>query len=242
MKKHFVVLASAIVAFTLVAARAQPGSSPAPDFDTALMKLFGNNSGFSAIMDVHTTRASGDTMSMTGNIALLDGNSRFEMDMANMQGGRMSAQTVAHMKQMGMSKMVAISRRDKKLTYLIYPDMQAYMEQPTPKTVASVSDYKSETTKLGQETIDGHPCIKNKVVVTAPDGAIHESTVWNATDLKNFPIKIQMSKQGVNTVMLYKDIKMGRPAAGLFDPPANFKKCKDMMSLMMNRSGGMPPR
>jgi hypothetical protein len=242
MEKHLVVLASAIVGLTLVTARAQPGPPPGPNFDGALIKLFGDNSGFSATMEFHTTRTSGDEMTMTGKLALLDGNSRVEMDMSNMQGGRMPQQAVARMKQMGMSKMVVISRRDKKLSYMIYPEMQAYMEHAAQNAGAAVAEYKSEVTKLGEETIDGHDCIKNKVVVTGPDGATHESTVWNAADLKQFPLKIQMSEHGLVMVMLCKEIKLDRPDAAQFDPPAGFKKYDDMMSLMMSRSSGVPPR
>jgi hypothetical protein len=242
MKKPLVFLASSIVAFTLLTARAQPGPPPGPNIDGALIKLFGDNPAFSATMEFHTTPASGDEMSMTGKFALLDGNSRVELDMSSMQGGHISPPAAARMKQMGMSKMVIISRRDKQVSYMVYTEMQAYMERATPNAATPAAEYKSEVTKLGQETIDGHDCIKNKVVVTGPDGATHESTVWNATDLKQFPIKIQMSEHGAAMVMLYKDIKLDRPDAAQFDPPSDFKKYDDMMSLMMSRSGGLPRR
>jgi hypothetical protein len=238
MKNHFAVLAAGIVAFTLVTARAPPG----PNFDGALIKLFGENKGFSATMELHSTRTSGDDMKMTGKIALLDGNSRVEMDMSNMQGGRVSQQVAERMKQLGMSKMVIILRHDKQLSYMIYPEVQAYMERTSSHASATVADFKSEVTKLGAETIDGHDCIKNKVVVTGPDGATHESTVWNATDLKQFPIKIQNSDRGIDMVMLYKEVKLERPDAALFDPPADFKKYDNLMSLMMSRSGGLAPK
>ena len=242
MKKHLVLLASAIVAATLVTARAQPGPPPGPNIDGALIKLFGDHPGFSATMEFHNTPVSGEEMSMTGKFALRDGNSRVEMDMSSMQGGRMSPQAAARMKQMGMSKMVIISRRDKQVSYMIYPEMQAYMERATPNTGAPAAEYKSEVTKLGNETVDGHACVKNKVVTTGSDGATHEYTVWNATDLKQFPIKIQMSEHGMGMVMLYKDIKLDRPDAAQFDPPADFKKYGDMMSLMMSRAGALPRR
>jgi hypothetical protein len=240
IKHHFALLASAIVAFTLLTARAQPGPPQGPNFDAALVKLFGDNSGFSATIEIHSSGTSGNETTMTGNTALLDGNSRFEMDLSNMQGGHIPPQAAARMKQMGMSKIIVISRRDKNLSYMIYPDMQAYMERPAQSASAAAADYKSEVTKLGEETIDGHACVKNKVVVTAPDGATHESTVWNATDLKQFPLKIQSSEHGMNTVMLFKDVKLDKPDAAQFDPPADFKKYDNMMSLMMSRAGGAP--
>ncbi len=244
MKKRLVVFGSLIVGFTLVTARAQPGPPPGPSFDGALAKLFGDNSGFSAALEFHTTGPSGEGMTMPGKIAFLDGNARFEMDMAKMQGRAMPAAALASMKQMGMDKMITISRRDKKAAYIIYPGMRAYVEQAIPETGtgAGAADYKTEVTKLGEETIDGHDCVKNKVMVTGPDGATHESTVWNATDLKKFPIKIETSGKGGAMVMLYKEVKLEKPDAAQFDPPADFQKFDSMMNLIMSRRGGLPTR
>jgi hypothetical protein len=165
------------------------------------------------------------------------------MDMSKIQGGHMPPQAAAQMKQMGMSKMTSISRGDKKLTYLIYPDMKAYMENATKEASAAPTDYKAEVTKLGEETIDGHDCIKNKVVVTGPDGVAHESTVWNASDLKQFPVKIQTSSErGMAMVMLFKDVKLDKPDAAQFELPADCTKYDNMMSLMMSRMKGAPPQ
>ena len=64
-----------------------------------------------------------------------------------------------------------------------------------------------ETTELGKDTVDGHPCVKNKVIVTDNEGSKHESTVWNATDLKNFPVKIETDRTGRQTMtMLFKNV------------------------------------
>ena len=75
----------------------------------------------------------------------------------------------------------------------------------------------------------------------------HEATVWNATDLKKFPVKIETTEQGQAVTMLFKDVKLSKPEANLFDPPSDLKYYS-MMSLMqqemMKRMGGgmgMPP-
>ncbi len=79
---------------------------------------------------------------------------------------------------------------------------------------------------------------KNKVVVTGPDGVSHESTVWNATDLDKFPVKIEMSDNGKQTTMTFKDVKTEKPDSALFDPPADYKKYDSMMNMMMSRARG----
>jgi hypothetical protein len=236
LKKHFVVLASIMAGFIVVTAGAQPGPPPRPSFDGAMAKLFGDNTGFSATLEFHCTQSSGDEMIMPGKVAYSVDKSRFEMDMTKMQGGHLPPQAAAQMKQMGMARMTMISRGDKKLSYVVYPDMKAYVVNATQEASAAPSEYKAETTKLGEETIDGHDCIKNKVVVTGPDGVKHESTVWNASDLKLFPLKIQSTgDKGMAVVMLFKDVKLEKPDDAQFDLPGDFTKYDDVMTLMMSR-------
>jgi hypothetical protein len=243
MRKHFFVLASVMAGLMVVTAGAQPGPPAGPAFDGTLAKLFGDNTGFSATLEFHVTGSSGSQIIMPGKIAFWEGNARFDMDMSNMQGGHMPPQAAAQMKQMGMGRMTTITRRDKKVSYLVYPDMKAYIENPTRETGASPAEYKTEVTKLGAETLDGHDCVKNKVVVTGPDGVAHVSTVWNASDLKQFPVKIEMtSDRGDATVMLFKDVKLDKPDATQFDVPADFTKYDNAMKLMMSRARGAPPQ
>ena len=150
------------------------------------------------------------------------------------------------MKQMGMDKMVMISRPDKKIAYMVYPELEAYAEMTiqNPEAAAPATNFKLETTELGKETVDGHPCVKNKAVVTDDKGNKHESIVWNATDLKNFPIKIETTEQGHKATMLFKDVKLAKPDAGLFDPPAGYKHYDNLQQMMqqeMMKRMGMAP-
>ncbi len=142
------------------------------------------------------------------------------MDMAQIKGGNLPPNAAEHMKQMGMDKMVMISRPDKKIAYMVYPNLEAYTEivMQNPEAATPASDFKLETTELGKETVDGHPCVKNKAVVSDSKGNKHESTVWNATDLKNFPVKIETAEQGQKATMLFKDVKLAKQEASLFDP------------------------
>jgi hypothetical protein len=43
-------------------------------------------------------------------------------------------------------------------------------------------------------------------------------------------------------VLLFNDVKLEKPDAALFDPPADFTKYDSMMSLMMSRVRGAPPQ
>jgi len=88
-------------------------------------------------------------------------------------------------------------------------------------------------TPLGKETIDGHPCVKNRVVMTDAKGQKAEAVVWNATDLKEFPVQMQMNDKQTTVVMRYKEVHLSKPDAKQFDAPAGFTKHSDMQQLMM---------
>jgi hypothetical protein len=254
MKKTSTILSLAVLGLSLVTAQAQfgppgHGGSSGPQFGGAIGKLFGDNQAFSASLEFQTTVPSGEAITIPGRLSFDAGKSRFAMNMADIQGSKMPPDAAAHMKAMGLDQMVAIGRPDRNVSYLIYPGMQSYVENSLPGPASSTnSDFKTETTELGKETLDGHDCIKNKVVVTDQDGVKHESTVWNATDLKKFPVKIETNEQGRPVVMQFKDISLKPPAASEFDAPAGYTKYESIQAMMqtemmkkMGNGAGMPP-
>jgi len=216
-----------------------------------MAKLFGENSSFSATMEMQTrTGSPEEATSMPGKISFMEGKSRFEMDMTQAKSSQIPPGAGAQMKSIGMDKIVSISRPDKKVTYLIYPGLQAYTEAAIqdPEAVKPESDFKIETSELGEETVDSHPCVKNKAIVSDKEGRKHEATTWNATDLKNFPVKIEHAEQGATNTLVFKDIKLSKPDAGLFDPPTDSTKYASMQEVMqqvmLKRFGagqGLPP-
>jgi hypothetical protein len=247
MKKYF-FLTTTLVALGLTPAFAQPGprggGSSGPNFGGGLHKLFGANQAFSAVMEIQSSGRSGESITMPGKISFDGGKSRFEMNMSEAQGTKMPPSAAAQMKAMGMDTMISISRPDLKLVYIIYPGLHSYVAMAPSDSSASAdaSDYKVETTELGKETVDGHDCVKNKATITDKEGNQHESTVWNATDLKKFPVKIVTGEPGQTATMLFKNISFAKPAASLFEAPAGFTKYDNvqimMQTEMVKHAGG----
>lgn len=258
MKKRISALLAAIFCFGLASAYAQmggmggapPRGPMGPQISASMAKLFGDNSAFSATMENQIKSPQGDTMVLPGKISFDSGKSRFEMNLSEARGRQMPPQAAAQMKAMGMDNLIAISRPDKKAAYIVYPGLQAYAESPIqdPDAGKPASDFKVESTELGKETIDSHSCVKAKTVVTDSNGDKHESTVWKATDLKDFPVKIEITERGQPMTLLFKDVKLSKPDSELFEPPVDFKKYNSVPDLMqqeiMKKMGGMgmPPR
>jgi hypothetical protein len=121
-------------------------------------------------------------------------------------------------------------------------------EDKTP----SVYDSRAviEKKKIGNETIDGHPCLKYDAVVYLKDkpNEKHNVVLWEAQDLGGLAIRTEMtlperpqSKGGGPAKMVteLKDIKVGAARAAMFEVPQGYKKVDSMME-MMGGPSGMP--
>jgi Domain of unknown function (DUF4412) len=246
MKTTQILLVGAVFAAVL-SARGQVGPGGAAASGISLSgstaKLFGENNAFTATMEMQAGSAQGPVV-VPGKLAYLEGKSRFEMDTTEAKSSAIPPGAAAQMKAMGMDKIIVISRPDKKVTYMIYPGLKAYVEMPLQDADSekSDSDFKMESTEIGKESLVGHECVKNKVVVTDKDGSKHEKTVWNAPDLNKFPVKIEQTEGGNLSTMTFKDVKLSKPDAKQFDPPTDFKKYDNIMALMqeevMKRAAG----
>jgi hypothetical protein len=80
----------------------------------------------------------------------------------------------------------------------------------------------------GSETIDGHACKVENVTVTPHQGQPTKMKVWEAEDLKGFPVKVEMQSKNGPITLMYKDISLAEPAASLFTHPDN---CQQMPSM-----------
>ena len=203
----------------------------------AVGKLFGDNQAFSANIEILAPGQSGNNVVVPGKVFFVTGKSRFEMDMTAIKDVSITSEAIEQIKAMGMDKMVMISRPDKSSMYLVYPGLQSYVEMPLSKAqeaagVDSPDDYSLAMTEIGKEIIDGHKCVKNKALVTDKEGVKHEATIWNASDLKGFPIRIQTTEEGNLVTMSFKNVSLSKPASELFEAPAGYDKYSTVQAMM----------
>jgi len=222
---RFILFTTAVLAGFGLHAQVPGGSQPG--VNAVLLQLFGSATAFSAKIDVRMLDdRQKESMSTTMDFALLNGNMRIELEMSKMKSKELPVETIGQFKTLGMDRMVTIVRPDKKEALLVYPTLQSYVLMPMSVEEAAnfQKGYKVEKTKAGKETIDGHPCLKNKVTVTDNTGEKHEAVTWNATDLKDFPIRIQIDQKDATVLMTYKDVKLVKPDAGQFEAPSGYEK------------------
>jgi hypothetical protein len=232
MKQHvkFLVLVAALAGSSALAQMGPFGGISSMAMNPTMAKIFSTSTSASAKAQftINDT-AHGDNIQMEMAMMMLDGKTRMELDMSQVKSSKIPPNATMQMKRFGMDKMVMISLPQKKENLVIYPTMHAYAEMSTEQAQAATpqpEDHtKIEKTSLGRETIDGHDCEKNKVVMTNDKGDHHEATVWNASDLKDFPVQMQIDdKSGTSITIKFRDVKLEKPDAGLFDPPSDFTK------------------
>jgi hypothetical protein len=244
-------LFGALLTATAFAQRGGRGpDQTAAGIDPMMAKLFGSVSGFSAKAEMTMVTPRGQTVTMTSAYEMLAGKLRMEIDMASMMGAQASPDAVERMKSMGMDRMVNLMLPEQKQFYFMYPNLKSYAAMTIPQAAPATAEKKAPEaqvtyTEVGKETLDGHPCVKNKMTIDAGDGKKREGFVWTATDLKNFPIQVQFDDATGKMTLHFKDVDLKNPDASHFEIPADFTKynsIQEMMqaSMMKMMGGGIP--
>jgi hypothetical protein len=248
MKNFFPPFLALALALTASRAAAQPafgGGGSLPAIGPMLSKLFGDKAAFTAKGDMKILDQAGqESVSLPVSFAVADGKIRTEVDMARMSGAQLPPEA-SMMKQLNLGLIVSVVRPDKKQVILIYPNLKGYTSMSTDDdaTTNAVKEPKITKTELAKETVAGHPCVKNKVVIAADKGDAQEFTVWNATDLKDFPVQFQTAERGRIVQVTCKEIQQTKPADSQFEPPAGYTGYADMREMfmtMMQRSMPKP--
>lgn len=244
---HFFWILSFVVGCTTPALFGQSNSGPSSssDYLKGLEKLFGKHKTFSATSRITLRDSAGQQkMSMEASYAIADGMVRVEMDYARIKAVELTPEAIEQLKKVGMDRFISLVRPDKKLTYMIYPALKAYVESPLPAAdlTAAAATVKIEKTELGKETVDGHPCVKSRFSFEASKGVKKDGTVWEATDMDQFPIQTEFSEAGETVTTLFQNIQTSKPAASLFEPPvAGYQKYGSMQEMMAGAFSKMAP-
>ncbi|MBI3417272.1 MAG: hypothetical protein HY043_18430 [Verrucomicrobia bacterium] len=210
---------------------AQPQGMPGGGgLNASMLKLFGEHKAFSAQAEA-SVNANGDEMFIPMDFVVLNGKLRMELDLGRMKSKQIPAEAAAMLKGMGMDRMINILLPEKKRMLVIYPALEAFAEMDMPEDTAGTND-KQEVVDVGKETVGGHDCMKRKVITTDAKGKKQEGFTWNASDLKEFPVKMQFAENDSTVTMTYKNINFAAPDSKLFTAPPGYTKHADIQALM----------
>jgi hypothetical protein len=113
--------------------------------------------------------------------------------------------------------------------YMVMNNMCMQISRPTQQNPFSqAQDATIDRSPAGTDTVDGHSCKVENVTVTPHNGQPSKMKVWEAQDLKGFPVKIEMESSHGPVTVEYKDISLDEPPVSLFTHPDN---CQQMPSM-----------
>ncbi len=113
---------------------------------------------------------------------------------------------------------------DKNEMFMVMPQMCMKMPQTSPQPLGMKG--KVERTRLGSGTANGHPAIIERVTVTPAEGGNPVTMkVWEATDLKKLPVRVEIPTARGTVRIDYQDVNLSTPPASLFAMPGN---CRSM--------------
>ncbi len=118
------------------------------------------------------------------------------------------------------------------------PETRAQMQ-----AMGSTALKNSDLVVVGHGTLDGHPVIERILTFRSGNpGTPRSIRFWNATDLKNVPIREVVTMANGDVYELhYRNISLQNPPPSLFVPPANCMSFPDIGSMMKNFGLGNHP-
>jgi hypothetical protein len=218
------LLALALLAPTLAHAQIPTAGSPT-GLNAAFVKLFGNVTAFSARLDTKVLDKSGkEWVNMPMQFAALDNKVRMDINLEQTTSRDLPASVISGLKNAGMERIVSIFRPDREMTFILYPGARKYMTMALAKgeTEAMQKGLQVQKTAAGKEKIDGHACVKNKVVIKNDKGTVLEATTWNAPDLKDLPIQIETTEKDKRVIMHFSQVQFAKPDAKQFEVPGDY--------------------
>jgi len=113
-------------------------------------------------------------------------------------------------------------------TWVMHPNVCHQIPHPDIGTFlfssfAGVNVERSSTEE--KETVDGHPCKIEKLTIKKDDQQVAEWKLWEADDLKGFPVKVEVHRTKTVATFQFVDVSLAAPDASLFKIP---KQCGEV--------------
>jgi hypothetical protein len=198
---------------------------PPPSF--GYMDWEGKKDFYAVVHSVSLNKSDNKSWVMDAPLWITGQKMKMEMDLTKM----MEASGAKDASQSPMSKMTMLNRGDKKTGYTVYPNVKKYMVHTEAEEQGEKP--KVEKTKVGSETIDGHPCDKYKVVITYKNEKPQEGFIWNARDLGGMTIKSEVESKDYKMTTELKKIVLKSSPASVFEIPQGYVESKNFMEIMM---------
>ena len=205
------------------------GTGPPKESAAERAAIFGDHTTFSAVARMpEKDVAASAPRTRELRYYFAGGKLRLEEDAA--KNSQFSPEVIQERRLKGTDRYVWIVDPARQTKMLLFPALSGYVELGAPEQGAS-AEPKIEKLKIGEEKVDGHPCARYRIVATEQGGQIEIAT-WEATDVRRFPVQVQIPHGDVTITVKFTDVKFVKPPASLFEVPAGYRRYKTVEELM----------
>ena len=226
--KHWKILI-ALLAFTSGAHAQDIGwmLERVPVVSMVLAKSFERFPSFSARAEVKLSgKADPIPSGASGTIECGAGNLRWDVKLRDINSAQLSESARALLKRANGENLMLLTRPRLAANQLVLSGARAYVEEALPKVKLAVSR------AVSNESIDGHPCVRERVTVLEEDGRTLEVMLWKATDLKRLPIQLRFTDAGEVIQVRLNNVRFREISARRFQVPVGLTKHENMEDLM----------
>lgn len=204
-----------------------PGLDHAPFLAAAMSEVFSDSRAFSAVALAQLPgRSPGQALPL--GFATSKGRMRWYLNLERAQGLNLEPEVASLLREAKLGQILLLLRPETNAVVAI-PGLKAWFElpMPVPQSVKDKAQEKAgflQKTEVGREMVEGHPCVKYRLHNAGGKDSQEEAFVWQATDLKNLPIRFQARIHGEQYGLLFRDVRQSEPDPKLFDPPTGYTK------------------
>ncbi len=237
MKRQWFGICALALLFSGAVRAQESGASVFPVDPIALLKhLLGPNAVFTATGQVSGEGPNDtDNFHMDTSYALLHDQLRTETDLGKLRSRNACDIAQGRLQEMGMDDTVMIILPELKMSYVVYPRAHAYIETPLTWRERLKEIFDVRKTDIGPDTVDGHPCLKSRLLVTNATGDETEVLVWAAIDLNRFPIQLHIDIGRASFNLLFQNVRLDQPDIALFEPPVEYDRYASLHELIRAR-------
>jgi hypothetical protein len=202
----------------------------APTVSMLLAKVLGTAPSFVAKVDLQVlAKADNSRSAASGVLEFEAGNLRWAARLEDVVSAQLTENARAVVKRISGNKLLLLTRSDQQVNYLVLSEARACLAQALPAVKQS-----SSKVQPGTETLDGHSCTKQALVFAADASSAYEVVVWRAQDLRNIPVKIQITTPGEVYLVRLKDVHFQKVAVERFQVPAGLAQYSSVEDLVQS--------
>jgi hypothetical protein len=231
----FVALALLVVAGRAPAQPSGPLVFPVDPIQL-LLNLMGTNAAFTA-----TAQVSGegpkdpDNFYMDVTYCMLGEQLRTVTDLAKLRSRNACDIAQGRLQEMGMDETIMIVLPSLKASFVVYPRARASIEMPRTWREDLKKIVEIQKKRIGEATVNGHPCVAYELHVTNAVGDENDVMIWEATDLKNFPIQMRFDMSPLVFKINFLTVNLEPPDLDLFHPPLDYYRYGSLPELIRAR-------